>query len=191
MHALRIARGEIAASSSDLAHGDVAPLGAAPESPPAIDAGDAALLLRGARGEDVDRDELDTDQEFAAGTSPFIADSDGDGVPDGVELAAGTSPTNPDSDGDTIGDGAEDPDADGLANAAEAALGTDPSLADTDGDGLLDGADAQPRNAHLYLFRDHLGSVVVVARDGGGIVRRSRYSAYGSTDLLAGATPPA
>ncbi len=94
---------------------------------------------------------------FGSGGSPFIEDTDGDGLNDGAELALGTSPANPDSDGDGMPDGWEvdnllnpldpadadgDPDADGLPNISEFAHGTDPHNPDTDGDGLTDGVEA-------------------------------------------------
>jgi hypothetical protein len=89
----------------------------------------------------------------------FIADSDGDGLPDSEEVI--TDPTRPDTDGDGVTDGVErlvgldatfneqpaacasliigaDTDLDGLTDCDEALLGTDRSLVDTDGDGLPD-----------------------------------------------------
>jgi hypothetical protein len=62
-------------------------------------------------------------------------DSDGDGLPDDIEDEAGTDPFDADSDDDGVKDGAEtaalaDSDEDGLINALDA---------DSDGDGLLDG----------------------------------------------------
>ena len=102
------------------------------------------------------------------GTSPLLADTDGDGLPDGWEadhgldpLSAdgpdgasgdpdgdgltnaqerivGTSPTAFDTDGDGMGDGAGDADGDGLSNVDEFARGTSPVLADTDDDGVSD-----------------------------------------------------
>jgi len=179
LRALQIASGQFTASQAEKDHGDVAPLGAAPQNPSSIDAGDVALLMRGASGEDVDADGLNTDEEFAVGTSPFEADTDGDGVKDGVELMAGSNPL--------VADGNLDPDGDGLSNAQESALGTDPAFADTDGDGLPDGADPQPLASRVYQLRDHLGSVVLVVRQdtsvNGGIVRHSLYSAYGGVDF--------
>jgi RHS repeat-associated protein len=189
LRAMRIARGEIAPSSTDRDHGDVAPLNAGPESPPKIDAADVALLLRGARNEDVDHDGLNTDEEFAVGTSPFRADTDGDGLNDGDELAAGTSPTNPDTDGDGISDANEDSDGDGLTNAQEVARGTDPGLADTDGDGVLDGADADPLRAVVYRFADYLGSSVLVAREDGTVIQRNVFGDIGLRRKLSATDP--
>ena len=69
---------------------------------------------------DNDKDNLNNLQEFAAGTSPFSADTDNDGISDGEELQAGndgwiTSPLLADTDGDQIPD------------AIELETGTDPT----------------------------------------------------------------
>ncbi|NMA17139.1 MAG: hypothetical protein GX935_07850 [Erysipelotrichia bacterium] len=69
--------------------------------------------------------------ERTAGTSPLLADTDGDGLPDWWEAYWGTDPV--------VGDADRDPDGDTLNNAGEYAAGTDPHTADTDGDGLIDG----------------------------------------------------
>jgi hypothetical protein len=107
---------------------------------------------------DKDRDGLPDSQEYARGTNPCIADTDGDGLSDGYEV--NTSHTNPlvaDSDGDGLGDGYEvntshtnplnwDSDGDRLpdgfevANGGHAGGGLDPinaldAAADFDGDG--------------------------------------------------------
>jgi hypothetical protein len=81
---------------------------------------------------DDDRDGLIAWREWLAGTDPYRADSNGNGILDGIEETETTSALNPDSDGD------------GLSNAAELQLGTDPYVADSDGDGVVDGADAFP-----------------------------------------------
>jgi hypothetical protein len=81
-------------------------------------------------------------EEFAAGTDPDNADSDGDGLLDGAEVKThGTSPLDADTDGDGMPDGYEvqqalnpldavdamhDPDWDGIANVYEYAHGTHP-----------------------------------------------------------------
>jgi len=93
---------------------------------------------------------------FGSGGSPFVKDTDGDGLEDGAEAALGTSPANPDSDGDDLpdkweaenaldplspagDDGADgDPDGDGFLNRDEFAHGADPQKADPDEDGLTD-----------------------------------------------------
>jgi len=107
--AWEIARGARVATLDELARGDVAPLGAAPESPSEIDPGDVAVLWRALAGTDVDGDGLASDEELALGTSPFSSDSDGDGRSDARERVDGTDPTDPDTDGDARPDGA-DPD---------------------------------------------------------------------------------
>jgi hypothetical protein len=62
--------------------------------------------------------------------SPFMPDSDGDGIPDLAEGCVGTNPRSADSD------------ADGLADGPDLWRGCEPLIADTDGDGWQDGAEA-------------------------------------------------
>lgn len=96
---------------------------------------------------------------FGTGSSPHVADSDGDGVDDGAEAAAGTSARYADTDLDGLPDAWEissgldplsaecddgsdgDLDGDLLSNARELDFGTDPTVADTDGDGLSDASE--------------------------------------------------
>ena len=93
---------------------------------------------------------------FGSGGSPFVKDTDDDGLEDGAEVALGTSPANPDSDGDGLPDKWEtdnaldplsasgndsadgDPDEDGLLNRDELAHDVDPQNGDPDDDGLTD-----------------------------------------------------
>ncbi|MEM1180815.1 MAG: carboxypeptidase regulatory-like domain-containing protein, partial [Acidobacteriota bacterium] len=78
---------------------------------------------------DADFDRLSDEDEAAAGTDPFDADTDDDGLTDGFEVTNGLDPL----------DGNTDADGDGLDNADELARGTDPANADTDDDRLSDG----------------------------------------------------
>lgn len=106
--------------------------------------------------------------EPANPTSPVLADTDGDGIPDGVEDAnqnghrgAGeTNPASTDSDGDGLSDYDEinthgthpakaDTDGDGLPDGLEIANGLDPNNPDTDGDACLDGDEDRNRNGKL------------------------------------------
>ncbi len=87
--------------------------------------------------QDSDGDGSTNAQEFARGTNPQLADTDGDGLKDGAETNTGTyvsatnTGTNPlkaDTDGDSLSDGAE----------VALAPPTNPHLIDTDGDGAPD-----------------------------------------------------
>jgi alpha-tubulin suppressor-like RCC1 family protein len=81
---------------------------------------------------DPDGDGLVTGEEIAAGSDPYSADTNGDGISDLVAVRSGQSVTNPDMDGD------------GVLNVAERGQGTDPLRADSDADGVADGADCFP-----------------------------------------------
>lgn len=67
----------------------------------------------------------------------FIADTDGDGLPDALEDTGCTSPTDADSDDDGLADGEEDANRNGVVDVGE----TDPCNPDTDGDGIQDGTE--------------------------------------------------
>ncbi len=75
--------------------------------------------------------------------SPVAAlDSDGDGLRDGFEKRYGvTSPFVRDSDHDGVIDSAEDDDGDRLSNLGEQRFGLHPGRKDTDRDGRLDGGE--------------------------------------------------
>ena len=83
-------------------------------------------------------------------TSPFVADTDGDGLTDGEERTFTSNPTKKDTDNDGLTDKEEkkygtnplvkDTDKDGLTDGEEVKkYKTNPTVADTDKDGLRDG----------------------------------------------------
>jgi len=71
-----------------------------------------------------DGDTLDNLEEWARGTNPTLADTDGDGLPDDLENGSG------------VFNGAGDP-------------GSSPLLADTDGDGITDGDEISSANGYV------------------------------------------
>lgn len=101
-------------------------------------------------GADRDGDGLTTSEERDAGTNPFVADTDGDGLADGREVNEfGSDPTARHSDDDGVPDGMEvangmDPtsmhsDEDGIPDDEEWESDVlDPTATDTDDDGLED-----------------------------------------------------
>lgn len=106
------------------------------------EAGDAARTAVSLEFEgDRDADGVVDLVELGYGASPFLLDSDGDGLDDPYEVentVPFTSPGLADTDGDGIADGDEDIDFDGLTNLMERDLGTHPRLLDSDGDGIGD-----------------------------------------------------
>lgn len=88
--------------------------------------------VRWAAASDRDGDGLPDVDEWAIGSNPLVADTNGDGILDGAAFSAGISVTNMDMDGDT------------LTNAQELARGTSPFNPDTDGDGCRDNVDLLP-----------------------------------------------
>lgn len=149
----RALQGEATLSTAEEEAADVAPLGpTGPVGDDVVDAADLHVLSLGIQG---DGDDLSSEFELAYGYSPFVADSDGDGVYDGLE----------------------DPDRDGLTNRQEEALGADPTDLDTDGDGILDGRDRAPilslgettdvleANRYLFAAPDPIQSGVTAAID--------------------------
>jgi hypothetical protein len=86
---------------------------------------------------DRDGDGLREDTEYAAGTDPCLADTDGDGLSDGAEVLTWlTDPTNPDTDGDASPDGIDCGPLDPNNHVSCAAC------RDLDDDGWLAGCDA-------------------------------------------------
>ena len=82
---------------------------------------------------DIDDDGLTNLEEFEAGTSPLLIDSDGDGLTDIDEITIySTNPALADSDDDGLSDGEE-------INLYI----TNPTNADTDGDGINDGEEVK------------------------------------------------
>jgi hypothetical protein len=67
----------------------------------------------------------------------FVADTDGDGLPDAREETGCTSPTDADSDDDGLADGEENANGNGSVGPGE----TDPCYPDSDGDGIPDGTE--------------------------------------------------
>jgi hypothetical protein len=97
---------------------------------------------------DADQDGLDDSQEQAAGTDPFLADTDGDGVTDAEEVG-GWDVSGVDAGGAFSRHVASSPlladtDLDGLDDRVELERGTDPTVNDTDGDTFLDDEDRAP-----------------------------------------------
>jgi len=107
------------------------------------------------------------------GTSPSLADSDGNGTPDGDENHDGGSMTNlaeqqavgdsscadyPDMLSEAAPDPLPDADGDGLPDQCEEEIfGTDPALADSDDDGVADGAEDHDGGGMPNLLEQQLG----------------------------------
>ena len=103
---------------------------------------------------DTDADNLSNKAEFDAGTKPFVADTDGDGIGDGEETTAGadgflTNPLLTDTDGDMIPD------------AVETQVGTDPTNPKSyDFDKSLTGLTSRPKSIVL-VFNPVIGEASV------------------------------
>lgn len=102
--------------------------------------------------------------EYAYGTDPTRADTDGDGMPDGWEIAYGLDPLDP-------SDGATDADGDGISNAQEYADGTNCHLKDSDDDGMEDAYE----KAHGFNPNDPADGVLDA--DGDGVSNRDEMTA--------------
>ncbi len=185
--ALRMVVEPSLASPQDLVHGDVAPLGGPPDGQ--LTGGDAVLILRAVRGQDVDGDGLATDAETSAGSSPFLVDTDRDGLGDAEEInpppgTPATDPGNPDTDGDGLLDSEE------LEPPPGQPI-TNPALADSDGDGIRDALDAQRRDKIVFYHGDQLGSTTVLTNARGEVIRRVLYKPYGEALLPPAPNPNA
>ncbi len=126
-------------------------------------------------GRDDDGDLFTSIQEYKAGTSIWLADSDGDGAIDSLDHFPLDSRYTVDGDRDgmpyewearyfwdeysdnDIFNGGMDPDNDQLNNAQEFILGTSPNLPDSDFDGVIDSLDAFPMNAMYQQDSDFDG----------------------------------
>ncbi|MDI6857076.1 MAG: aryl-sulfate sulfotransferase [Dehalococcoidia bacterium] len=86
--------------------------------------------------DDDDNDWLSDIDEATAGTSPVVADTDGDRALDGAEVIAGTNPLDPGSKPSCVG--IVDNDRDCLAADIEALFGSSDYVKDSDGDGISD-----------------------------------------------------
>ena len=142
--------------------GDVAPWSSGALGDGARNTADLLVLTRGISEPDLDGDGLSPQLEARVGTSPLVADSDGDGTPDDQE----------------------DFDQDGLSNASEFLAGSDPAGADSDGDGIVDSRDARPGGFDgeraVWVHTDHLGSVSALSDESGAVVRRITYGVWGT-----------
>ena len=172
--AMRMAADASLVSSADLSHGDF-------DADGSIDIGDAIKILSGSTT-DVDGDGLSNSEEFSAGTSPFLADSDFDGLSDYDEVNPpnGTPATDPAS---------RDTDGDGLLDIEELALFTDPNNPDSDGDGIADSRDGQPLDAYVFYHGDHLASTTLLTNMAGVVLSRTLYRPFGTSIEEVGATP--
>jgi alpha-tubulin suppressor-like RCC1 family protein len=119
-----------------------------------------SLVSNASLFDDVDQDGLATWEEYAAGTDPLVADSNGNGLSDLVDVRRRSQSANPDDD------------ADGVPNVVELAQGTDPFLSDTDADGVSDLLDAFPLDPTRWLTpvsdpNDHTPPVITLTRPAG------------------------
>jgi RHS repeat-associated protein len=174
MLVVRSLMGKITLTQTQIADADIAPLQSGePVGDGRVDPNDANLLLRAAKGIDVDGDGLSGDQERQSGTWPLDRDTDGNGRPDDLD----------------------DNDGDGVTNATELAQGTSPLDPDSDDDGYADGDDPLPLLAAgtlvAYVHTDHLGSAAVLTDPTGTVVRRLRYQVFGQlkSNVLQGGAP--
>jgi RHS repeat-associated protein len=100
----------------------------------------ARLRFTGAFYSDIAFDQIAVTTNAPAG---FVADSDGDGLPDDWERANGLDPYD-------ASDASSDPDKDGLTSLQEYTLSLNPHDPDSDHDGWNDGAEAAFWNSAVY-----------------------------------------
>ena len=162
--------------------GDVAPIDGSSDG--VVGVNDLDLLIRSAKGEDVDRDGLAANSELSVGSSPFHSDTDGDGLSDLEEVENGSDPAK------------RDTDEDGINDAVEIASGLNPTVSDFDGDGIVDGQDSDPKNplgtVAAWIGVDHLGSPRIVTSTSSELVRRIQYEIWGtvrSNDVISQNSP--
>jgi RHS repeat-associated protein len=166
------------------AHGDVAPLGSPGDG--RLDVADALLILCALAGDDLDGDGVPGPVELVAGGSPFLFDTDGDGLSDAEEIAPddGATATDPRA-RDTDGDGATDAEE---RRPGPGGVATDPALVDGDGDGVPDGRDGTPVDGIVFHHGDHLGSVTSLTNHEAVELQRTVYRPFGEA---VGAAPAA
>jgi hypothetical protein len=90
---------------------------------------------------DTDADGLTDDEEYLAGTSPLLRDTDGDGFSDLIEVRQTNAGFDPLFSGDAdcrMAVDRNDDDNDGLLNCEERYFGTNSRLVDSDADGFPD-----------------------------------------------------
>ena len=100
-----------------------------------------ALPRNGESLVDTDGDGLTDEEEYLAGTSPFLADTDGDGFSDLLEVRQTNAGLDPLFSGDAdcrMATDRLDDDGDGLLNCEERYFGTNSRLIDSDADGFPD-----------------------------------------------------
>ena len=119
-----------------------------------------ALPRNGLSLVDTDGDGLTDQEEYLAGTSPFLADTDGDGFSDLIEVRQTNAGLDPLFSGDAdcrMATDRLDDDGDGLLNCEERYFGTNSRLIDSDADGFPD--DVEIRMGTNASAADTLGDI--------------------------------
>ncbi|MCB9854715.1 MAG: IPT/TIG domain-containing protein [Phycisphaerales bacterium] len=134
--------------------------------------------------QDADDDGLFSREEFMAGSSDFLVDTDGDGISDVEEIRTGWLTATPGKQKRVYSHpGRADSDLDGVDDLLERRLGMDPRSDDTDGDGLSDRIelegysvvlldnDIDPNNNPEIMVRPYSDAAIIEPRNGGdGVV---------------------